>query len=143
MNFKNFHSYVEEMYAMEKGVLIINPDKGVRIGDSILTRKQLKHIVEQRKAEGKLADEIKEIIDYIPAAITEFDFEIPNPNPRYPESTIRYKVFQGWERGIAVVIDKKAKRGRDVITSYLCSPAKIFKIQKKLNASAAGETPHS
>jgi hypothetical protein len=85
------HAYVDEMYLLEKDALIVDPERGVKIGDDVLTRKQVKHIIEQRKAEGKSAKEIKEII----------------------------------------------------ITSYLCSPAKIFKIQKKLNTSAAGETPHS
>ena len=143
MNFEIFHSYVDEMYSMEKGVLIKNPYACTRIGDALLTRKQIKHIIEQRKTEGKSAEEIKEIIDHIPAAIMEFDFEILNSNPRYSGSSIRYKVFHESEQGIAVVLDKQAKDGRAVITSYLCSPAKIFKIQKKLHTSAAGETPHS
>jgi hypothetical protein len=131
------------MYPMEKGVLISDPNRGVRIGDSLITRKQIKHIVEQRKAEGKSIEEIKEIILDIPAAIMDFDFEVPNRNERYPGSLIRYKVFSGLERGIAVVVDKKVRRMRTVITAYLCSPAKIYKIKKKLDTSAAGETPHS
>lgn len=138
-----FHSAVDEMYPMDKGALIIDPNKGMRIGDGEITRKQMKHIVEQRKAEGRSLQEITGIVDYIPCVIIDFDFEIRNHNGKYPGSVIRYKVFQEWEQGIAVVMDEQSKNTRKVITAYLCSPAKIYKIREKLNASAAGETPHS
>lgn len=140
--YKIFHAYVDEMYPLEKGIFIIDPDKDFRIGDGMLTRKQIKHIVEQRKAEGKSADEIKEIIDHIPSVIFAADFELSNRNPKYPGSVMRFKYFQEWEKGLAVVMDQKKGAVRKVITAHLYSSKKILLLRKKLNTSAAGETPN-
>lgn len=140
---ETLHSYVDEMYFLEKGVFVDDFEKAFRFGDGSLNRRQVKHIVEQRKAEMKSIEEIKEIFDYIPVAVAHFDFETPNHNPKYPGSVLRYKIFQELEKGIAVVMDKKKGGKRDIITAYLCSPKKIYLKQKKLNTSAAGETPHS
>src|ERR1700733_382571 len=138
---KTVYPYVDEMYRMEQGVLIIQPNKDVRISDALLTRKQIKHIVEQRKAEGKLIEEIKEIIEHIPAVVTAPDLELPNKNPKYPASVMRFKIFEEWERGLVVVMDRKKGATRKVITAHLYSRTRIRSLQEKLNASAAGETP--
>jgi hypothetical protein len=140
---KTLRDYVDEMYFLEKGVFVDDFEQAFRFGDGSLNRRQVKHIIEQRRAEMKSIDEIKEIFDYIPVAVANFDFEMPNQNKKYPGSVLRFKIFQELERGIAVVMDKKKGNKRDIITAYLCSPKKIYLKQKKLNASAAGETPHS
>jgi hypothetical protein len=76
---------VDEMYPMEKGVFIDRPEEIVlQCGDGYLTRRQIKHIVENRKAERGSARDIKQ-----------------------------YRVVYAY-----------------------------FLLLKKLNASAAGKTPH-
>lgn len=140
---KILQGYIDEMYPMEKGEPIYNMEQSFRIHDGRLSRRHIKHIVEQRKSEGKSTAEIKEMFDYIPSVVADFDFEIPNHNKKYPESILRFKVFQEFERGVVVVMDKKECNKRDIITVYFCSPKKIYLKKKKLNATAAGETPHS
>lgn len=141
---KILHAHTEEMYIMERGVFIARPEEKIRFGDAILSRKQTKHIVEHRKSEGKTIADIKEVFDHLPQTVIDPDFEVPNLNPKYPESVVRVKVFAEWERSVVVVLDKKNNGTRDVITAYVCSPKHAYLLKKKrLYTSAAGETPHS
>jgi len=129
------------MYPMRKGIFVSRPNEAVTMKDGRLNRKQIKHIIEHRKAEKKSMAEIKAILDHIPETIADYDFEVMNLNPKYPGSVIRGKIFQ--ERGIVVVLDRKIETIRDVITAYLCSPKHLRRLKnKKLHTSAAGETPH-
>ena len=139
------HACVEEMYAIEKGMLIPRPEDIVlKYADSCLNRKQIKHIIEQRKAEGKSPEEIKQILDRVPSVIDHFDFEMLNPNQKYPGSILRVKVFKGAEQGIVAVMDAEINGQRDIITIYSCRPMFAYFLQlKKLHATAAGKTPHS
>src|SRR5581483_9977148 len=99
------------MFNLEKGVPIAEPEQGIRIGDGFLTRKQVKHIVEQRKAEGKSLAEIKDLIDHIPATILECDFELSNRNLKYIGSIMRCKVFKlSFQSKTNVFITEKAQR---------------------------------
>jgi hypothetical protein len=136
---------VDEMYHLEKGIFIARPDEViVRCGDGHITRRQVKHVIEQRKADGATPEEVKLILHHVPAVIIKPDFQVPNLNPRYPDSIIRVKVFKSWERGVITVLDREADNGRGLITAYSCRPTYAYFFQlKKLNASAAGKTPHS
>ena len=141
---KFLHDAVDEMYCTRKGVFIQRSEERIEFGDACLSRKQTKHIIERRKNEGKSAIEIKDILDHVPRAVIDPDFEVPNTNPKYPGSVIRAKVFEGWERGVLVVLDKSSGGKRDIITAYLCNPKNAYLLKKKrLGTSAAGETPHS
>jgi hypothetical protein len=139
---------VDEMYGINKGMPILRPNEDVfRVGNVRATRKQIKHVIEQRKADGKSVEEIKKILSYLPAAIADFDFEIPNGNPKYPGSVMRIKVFKGWGYGLAIVLDREMYREtcgkRDLITAYPHQPIFAYSLLlKKLNTSAAGKTPH-
>jgi len=130
MKTKLFHLYVDEMYPMKKGELIADPDRGFRVGDGLLTRKRIKHIVEQRKAEGKSADEIKEIIDHIPDVIAAPDLELPNRNQKYPDGIMRFKAFQEWERAVVVVMDRKKGVTRKIIIAHLYSSKRCVYYRK-------------
>lgn len=137
------YARADEMYGLKKGVPISCPDAALSIGDCTFTRRQIKHIIEQRKAEHKSLDEVKKILDMIPEAILDCDFEIPNWNQTHKGSIVRAKTFQG-DRGIIVVLNEELYGSRGVITAHLCSPKHISLIKKKwLHASAAGKTPHS
>jgi hypothetical protein len=131
---ENFRTCVWEMYHMEKGAFIFDPDKEIaRFGGCHITRRQVKHIIEQRKDEGKSAEEIVELLCLIPQATVNYNFEIPNRNLKYPGSVLRALVFPGKTSGIIVVLDKPMDGVRDVITALQ---------KKKLDTSAAGETPN-
>src|ERR1700733_6087684 len=121
---KVLHAYVEEMYPMEKGVFIAEPGYVLRVGDCRISRRQIKHIVEQRKAEHKSLEEVAEIVCLIPEVIFGFDFEMPNYSQKYPESIIRAKIFAEREQGVVIVMDKKQAM-RDLITAHLYSPSKM------------------
>lgn len=135
---------VDEMFPMDKGIIIEYPNEEVfRIGDVRTTRKQIKHVIEQRKTDGKSIDEVKKIFAYLPIAIADSDFEILNPNQTYSESVMRVKMFKGWRHGIAIVLDKEINDWRDFITAYPQRPiSAYFLLLKKLNTSTAGKTPH-
>ena len=135
---------VREMYSLGNGEHIVHPDKVIfQLKDIQITRKQIKHVIEQRKAEGKSADEIRCIISYIPKTIIDFDFEIINQNQKYAGSILRVKVFKKWGCGMVVAIDKEVDGRRDLITAYpYRSISAYFLLLKKLHTSAAGKTPH-
>jgi hypothetical protein len=136
-------TYVDEMYPMERGVFIADPQKTLLIGDCRISRRQIKYVVEQRKAEHKSLKEVIEIINLIPETISTSDFEGPNYSPKYPRSIIRAKVFSEWEQGMVVVLDQERAGARDLITAHLYSPDNMDALRKKLDTSAAGKTPHS
>ncbi|MGD1003788.1 MAG: hypothetical protein ABR884_04460 [Minisyncoccia bacterium] len=135
---------VREMYPLSKGERIVHPDKVIfRSKDIRTTRKQIKHVIEQRKAEGKSADEIRRIISYIPKTIIDFDFEIVNSNQKYAGSMLRVKVFKKWGCGMVAAIDKEVDGRKDLITAYPYRYiSAYFLLLKKLHTSAAGKTPH-
>lgn len=145
MDIKNIlDACVDEMYGMEKGAFIARPDEAIPIGDGMLTRRQIKHIIEQRKAERKSAEEIKTVLALIPEAIVNPDFEVMNWNRAYRESIVRAKIFYETDRGVIVVMDRELRGKRNVITGYLCSPKRVSRIENKmLHTTAAGKTPDS
>lgn len=132
------------MYGLSKGERITRPDEIIFwSGNICATRKHIKHIVEQRKAEGKSLEDIQHIIRHIPKTIVNFDFEIANPNQKYNGSVLRVKVFKKWGYGIVAAIDEEVDGRRDLITAYSCrSIYAYFLLLKKLHTSAAGKTPH-
>lgn len=133
------------MYSLKKGIHIEYPDEVLsRFGDVCLKRKQAKHIIEQRKAEGKSIEEIQKIFDRVPEVITSFDFEMLNPNQKYPGSILRVKFFRGRREGIVVVVGQEMEGLRSVITAHQCRLIYAYLLLlKKLNTSAAGKTPGS
>jgi hypothetical protein len=135
---------VNEMYDTDKGMPILRPDEEIFCVRNVrATRKQVKHIIEQRKADGKSIEEIKMIIGYLPILITNPDFEIFNPNQTHPGSVMRVKMFKMWQYGVVVVLDREMNDLRDLITAYPQRPISVyFLLLKKLNTSAAGKTPH-
>ncbi len=145
MDIKNIlHACVDEMYNMEKGAFIARPDEALHVGDGLLTRRQIKHIIEQRKAERKSAEDVKQILAWVPEVITAFDFEMTNWNQSYQGSIVRAKIFHEHDRGLVVVMDKKEYDKRGVITAHEYSPKHLHLLQKKkLDTTAAGKTPHS
>jgi hypothetical protein len=136
---------VDEMYHLEKGIFIHRPDEIIaRCGDGHITRRQVKHVIEQRKADGATPEEVKLILHHVPQTIIKPDFQVSNSNLRYPDSVIRVKVFRSWKHGLMVVLDKETDSGRGLITTYPCHAVDAYFFQlKKLNTSAAGETPRS
>ena len=132
---------VDEMYLMDKGVPILKPKTVLRFCDVRLTRKQTKHIIEQRKEEGKSAGKIKEILTRLPEVVAHYDFEIPNSNQRHPGSIMRIKIFGQAGDGLVVVLDKKIENYRDIITAFIRDPQGMNRLKKKLQESASGETP--
>jgi len=139
---KILRACVDEMYPMEKGMFVVNSNEIIQFLDVRFSRRVVKHIVEQRKADGKSIPEIKNMFDDVLLAIARFDFEMPNPNQRYPGSILRIKVLDE-RRGIVLVMDEQSRGGRDVVTAHPYRPVYIARLlkKKKLHTAAAGETP--
>jgi hypothetical protein len=137
------YACVDEFYLLEKGVFIERPDEIVlQCWDGYMTRRKLKHIVEQRKEDHHPAEDIKRMLDDASIIVKNFDFETVNPNKKYPGSIIRVKVFKSRERGAIVVMDAPIYEKRPIITTYpYRSTFAYFLLLEKLHASAAGEAP--
>lgn len=140
MNDKIFNDWIDEMYQMEKGAPILRPNEELRFGDARITRKEAKHIIEQRKDEGKSPASIKKLFAYIPEAVMDPDLELPNPNPRHKRSTLRIKILAKGE-GIIAVVSKEKDGCKDIITAFTRDPRGIKRLNQKLQESASGETP--
>ena len=52
---KIIRTYVDEIYPLETNVSFPEPEKSLDFGDAYLTRKRIRHIIEERKKEGKSA----------------------------------------------------------------------------------------
>ncbi len=142
---KKLFDWIDEMYPMEKGVLIVNPDEKFEFSDVRFSRRGTKHVIEQRKADGKSAPEIKEVLKDALLAITRFDFSISNPNQRHLGSILRMRMLDE-DHGIVVVLDKEVGGRRDIITIHPCRPEYINILllkNKKLHTAATGEAPSS
>ena len=139
-----FHRCVDEMYTIADGTKIERADEILlRFDEICITRKQIKHIIERRKTDGKSPHEIKQILDYLLNTVFEFDFETTNSTKKYPGSVCRIKVFKGWNRGMVLVVDGLKSGQRGLITAY---PQRLLHcytlLLKKLRTSTAGKTPH-
>jgi hypothetical protein len=142
-NKEALYACIDEFYLTGKGIFIERPDEIIlQCGDGYMTRRHLKHIVEQRKDDHHTSEEIKKMLDDVSNIIQNFDFEIANSNRKYPGSVLRVKVFKSRERGAVVVMDAPINAKRPIITTY---PYRLtfayFLLLKKLHASAAGEAP--
>ncbi len=140
---KIFGECVDEFFPLEKGVKISDPRKAFLFCDARITRKQIKHIVEQRKSDGKSPGEIKTLFCHMLGAIEDFDFELPNRNPRHIGSIMRIKIFRQGD-GVIIVMGKMKGGLHDLLTVFIRNSKGIKTLVKKgLQKSASGETPRS
>jgi hypothetical protein len=125
--------FAVEFYWLERGAPISDPRTGFLFQNIILRRQSIKHVVEQRKAEGKSIEEIKQLFFGTLETIKNFDFEILNTNQAdYPGSVMRVKTFEEWKRGVIVVLsDQNDISKRIFITSFPCREKRISLLQKK------------
>jgi hypothetical protein len=140
---KILHAYVDEMYFLEKGVFVPDFEKIISFADGRFSRRQIKHIIEQRKAEGKSINNLKHLMDCALEALREPDFVLLNTNQSHPGSIMRVKFFEMEKTGVVVVMDAEIKKCRDVITAFSRDIKGIKRLHKKLQESASGETPRS
>jgi len=140
---KILHKWVDEMYPMEIGTYISELEKRVAMGDGYLDRKQVKHVIEQRKEEGKTIEELKFLFDEVVRTMGRYDFETPNTNPRYPGSVMRIALLGEYGDGTVVVMDEKRGNVRKIITAFRRDAPGIKALKKKLQKSTPGETPLS
>lgn len=139
---KILHAWVDEMYPLEKGCFISNTEKTVLMGDSSINRKQVKHIIKQRKADGRSLEEIKIVFEGLLGAVGDYNFEIQNTNQDHPGSVMRIRFFKERKGGIVVVMDRKIGNRREIITAFERNVSAIERLRKKLQESTPGETPH-
>jgi len=141
---KILHAYTDEMYLLEKGAFVVDFEKAIVFEDGRLTRKQVKHIIEQRKAERRSSDAIKRLLYRALETLREPDFVLPNTNQRHPGSIMWVKFFEKEKMGVVVVMDAESQKRRDVITAFFRDAQGIRRLhKKKLQESASGETPRS
>lgn len=128
---KIVHVCADEMFPMLKGILIPQYTMALRFGDGRLTRKHIKHIVEQRTTEHKSLNEIKQLLDLVPETIMHHRLEIVNRNKKYPGSIIRACPFKDSGDWILVVMDAEVRKTRDVITVFISGPKYVHALQNK------------
>lgn len=106
-------------------------------GDAWFPQERILHIIKRRKADGRTADEVKQLFDQIPDTAAYFDFELPNRNQKdYPGSVMRIR------DGFVVVVNKPDGLKGEIITAFIRNPAGIKALKKKkFQESASGETP--
>ncbi len=122
-------SYVDELFSSKKGSTITNPNESFTFGDGKITRKQMKHIIEQRKLEGKTPEEIKIIFSKIPEVIENPLLEYPNTSSNYPGSIVRIQKFDDLGGGVAVILDKGEIK--DVITAFTKRESEVNRLKNK------------
>ena len=119
------------MFPMPKGILIPQHTMALYFGDGRLTRRHIKHIVEQRTAEHKSADEIKHLLDLVPETIMHYQLGVENKNQKYPGSIVRARLIENSIDWIVVVMDAEVQKVRDVITAFKSGPGYIRALQNK------------
>lgn len=123
-------SQIDKFYDLEKGVDIENPNGRIFLTDNAsLSRKVLKHIVEERKTkDGLSSGQIAYLLEKAPNAISNPEIEFINKNPSYPESIVRGKYDKKTDQGIMVVLDKATGEVREIINLFGKEARKFFKL---------------
>ncbi|MEK7092616.1 MAG: hypothetical protein AAB907_03250, partial [Patescibacteria group bacterium] len=124
-------SWVKEFFNTKPKEIIANPDKEFVFGDARFTRQQAKHIVEQRIAEGKTAEEVNAIMERVPEVVRTPAFEYPNTSLKYPNSFRRAKFYPELNRGVVVILDNKTGEIHDVITAFTNRIEEFNRLQRK------------
>lgn len=118
--------YIRELYSLETGAVISEPNKKLRFGDVFFTRRQIKHVIESRKAEGRSVEYIIDLFLFGLAIINDFDFSIPNTDQKsYPGSIMRIK------NNAIIILDREEQGRRAVITLFVRNARSIKMLKKK------------
>jgi hypothetical protein len=126
-NFGELYDAIEEMFSLEKGEFIKNPERKIQlIPDAQIGRKALKHIIERRKEERSFFEDINLMLIRAIKCLKNPDFILNNKKSMYKSSFVSGKLFPKDERGIIVVYELKGKI-REVITVFYRSEKRFNK----------------
>lgn len=115
---KEPQSAIEEMYPMKKGVFILDPEDKIQLSfDVSISRRALKHIIENRKDNTYSMNRIKNMIDRIPIALNQPDFDVLNTKNQKYNSFISGKIFSEEKEGLMIVYVIEGKT-KCVITAF-------------------------
>jgi hypothetical protein len=123
---------VEEFFPMRKGEFILDPAGMVPFSSGIwISRKTLKHVVEQRSLiDGLDARAIKLLFRIARNVVMDPQINTKNYNLKYPNSRLLGKFDQGINKVIMVVLETTAGGDRAVVTIFCKEERQFRKMQK-------------
>ena len=124
-------SWIKEFFTTAPKTTISDPTSSFLFGDTRLTRQQVKHIVEQRVAEGKTAKEVSSMMERLPEVVQYPTLEYPNNSLKYPNSFRRARFYPELNKGIVVILDNKTGEIHDVITAFSNRPGTFRKLEAR------------
>lgn len=123
-----WHIAIEELYHLERGFLIPNPDLCLPLAlDVCISKRALKHVIESRKANGYSPERIYEMLGDIVDAFTDPDLDVPNRKGAYENSRICGKAFEASGRYLLVIYEKSGE-DRFVITAFYTSKRRLARL---------------
>jgi len=131
MRKKEIYELIRYYFGLPKGLHILHPDANVRVAANVfLSRRSLKHIVEERKIDGYSLKKIKIMFCRIQKVLKNPELQILNTNQKYVGSFISGRLYQkNFEALLVIHITEQTKQR--VINAYYRPNSKFFKMKRK------------
>jgi hypothetical protein len=130
---QKINDYIDEFFFMEKGEIISNPRERILFSGNIyISRRSLKHIVEQRSInDGLDACGIKLLIKRARGMLIDPEMIIKNKNKKYPNSLTFGKFDFGADQGVLAIVDTANGSQRVLITIFYKEEKQFLKLVEK------------
>ncbi len=130
---RTINSYIDEFFSMGIGEKINNPNEKILFSGNIyISRRSLKHIVEQRSINDRLSiKEIKSLARDVRMMLATSKIVITSDNGKYPNSYIYGGFDIEINRGVISVIDCADREERFIITMFYKEAKQFLKLLKK------------
>ncbi|HEU0081197.1 MAG TPA: hypothetical protein VFQ72_04250 [Candidatus Paceibacterota bacterium] len=128
---RNLRGAIKEMYPLDKGVLIARPIDDIRLGHRVsISRRALKHIIEERKADGYSLDKIYRLLVRVLRAVRRPGLIAKNLNKKYPNSIVFGRSFTLTKEYAVVICEPEGESFR-IINAFYRSKSKYDKLKAK------------
>ena len=135
LNAEKIDNYIDEFFLMERGEKISNPNgKILFFGEICVSRRSLKHVVEQRSInDGLDANGIKLLARKVRKVLANPEIVIKSNSKKYPRSYIYGGFDLGTNQGIMAIVDHADEWEACLITVFYKEVKPFLKLINKNN----------
>jgi hypothetical protein len=119
---------IVELFSLEKGALIVEPDRRIYLAPHIsITRRALRHIIESRKSDGYSVEMLQVLSVHIDDAMRNPGMDVPNTNPIHKNSRICGKIFEKGRKYLLVIYGREGI-DKAIITAFYTTRRKFSRL---------------
>jgi hypothetical protein len=132
---QKINDYIDEFFPMGKGEVIRDPGEIILFfRDIYISRRSLKHIVEQRSINDGLGScEIKLLIRRLGEVLLDPEIVIKSNSEKYRDSSTYGRFNPGENQAVMAIIDYADKNKKYLITAFYKEEKQFLKLLKKKN----------